>query len=133
LVDKFLGGMIGCALGDAIGELAFAHRRGPGLRDKVARSTFLRYTDDTAMAIGLAQSLVERGQIDERHLGDTFRENYCREPWRGYVSGPPTVFAAVERLEISYSEAAQSLLFLFAVSCVFSGLPVLCSAAQRRS
>jgi poly(ADP-ribose) glycohydrolase ARH3 len=109
LVDKFLGGMIGCALGDAIGELAFSYRTEADLRAKVAQSTFLRYTDDTAMAIGLAQSLVACGQIDEQHLGDTFRANYQREPWRGYASGPPTVFATVDRYGISYSQAAQSL------------------------
>ncbi len=108
-VDKFLGSMIGCALGDAIGELAFSHRTEADLRARVAGATLLRYTDDTAMTIGLAQSLLECGRIDERALGDTFRANYRREPWRGYASGPPTVFSAVERRGIRYSEAAQSL------------------------
>jgi poly(ADP-ribose) glycohydrolase ARH3 len=61
------------------------------------------------MAIGLAESLVEMGTIDHQHLGETFRRNYRREPWRGYASGPPTLFAEVERLGLSYQEAARRL------------------------
>jgi poly(ADP-ribose) glycohydrolase ARH3 len=101
--------MIGTAMGDAIGELAFTHRTAPDLRTKVARAETLVYTDDTAMAIGLAESIVQMGGIDQQHLGDTFRANFEREPWRGYAAGPPTLFALVERSGIAYAEAAQSL------------------------
>jgi poly(ADP-ribose) glycohydrolase ARH3 len=61
------------------------------------------------MAIGLAESLFQVGYLDPQHLGDTFRANYMREPWRGYAIGPPTIFALVTRHGISYSEAAGSL------------------------
>jgi poly(ADP-ribose) glycohydrolase ARH3 len=61
------------------------------------------------MAIGLAESITRTGRLDQRHLGDTLRANYQREPWRGYASGPPTVFSRVERGELSYIEAAQDL------------------------
>jgi poly(ADP-ribose) glycohydrolase ARH3 len=47
--------------------------------------------------------------VDEQHLGDTFKANYQREPWRGYASGPPTIFALVERRSIPYPDAAKSL------------------------
>jgi poly(ADP-ribose) glycohydrolase ARH3 len=107
--SKFLGGLIGSALGDAIGELAFTHRNEDALRAQVARSETLTYTDDTAMSIGLAESILQTGEIDQQHLGDTFRANFQREPWRGYAPGPPTVFAIVERLGVLYTEAAQSL------------------------
>ncbi len=107
--DKFLGGLIGCALGDAIGELAFRYRTEERLQQAIAQSTQLRYTDDTAMAIGLASSLTERGTIDAQHLGDTFRKNYGREPWRGYASGPPTIFRQVESGGVTYAEAAKEL------------------------
>jgi poly(ADP-ribose) glycohydrolase ARH3 len=109
LKNKFLGGMVGSALGDAIGELAFRGLGEAGLRSVIAQRDVLVYTDDTAMAIGLAQSITQAGRLDPQHLGDTFRANFRREPWRGYASGPPTVFSLVEKYGMSYAEAARSL------------------------
>jgi len=70
---KFLGSIVGSALGDAIGELAFLYREQNALSTVVARLTELRYTDETAMALGLATSLAHSGSLDEEHLGETFR------------------------------------------------------------
>ena len=109
LRSKFLGGMVGSALGDAIGELAFRGLGEAGLRAEIAQRDTLIYTDDTAMAIGLAESITQVGRLDQQHLGDTFRANFRREPWRGYALGPPTVFSLVERHGVSYSETARSL------------------------
>jgi poly(ADP-ribose) glycohydrolase ARH3 len=109
LKSKFLGSMVGSALGDAIGELAFLRLGEAGLCAAIAQRGVLIYTDDTAMAIGLAESITQVGRLDQQHLGDTFRANYKREPWRGYATGPPTVFSLVERHGMSYSEAARSL------------------------
>ena len=109
LKSKFLGGMVGSALGDAIGELAFRGLGEAGLRAEIAQRDVLIYTDDTAMAIGLAESITQVGRLDGQHLGDTFRANFKREPWRGYASGPPTIFRLVEGRGMSYSEAARSL------------------------
>jgi poly(ADP-ribose) glycohydrolase ARH3 len=107
--SAFLGGMIGSALGDAVGELAFSAGSRESLERMVECTGTLRYTDDTAMAIGIAESICERGGLDGRHLGDTFRRNFRREPWRGYASGPPAVFSAVERAGLSYRQAAAGL------------------------
>jgi len=107
--SKFLGGMVGSALGDAIGELAFRGLGEAELRAEIEQRKTLVYTDDTAMAIGLAESIVQTGRLDAQHLGDTFRANFRREPWRGYASGPPTIFHMVERHGMSYSGAARSL------------------------
>jgi poly(ADP-ribose) glycohydrolase ARH3 len=109
LKEKYLGCLIGSAVGDAIGELAFAHPEENRLRAAVGRAEVLRYTDDTAMALGLAQSLAERGVLDQEHLGGAFHRNFLKEPWRGYAGGPPTIFATVERTGISYVEAAGRL------------------------
>jgi poly(ADP-ribose) glycohydrolase ARH3 len=109
LESKFRGGMVGSGLGDAIGELAFRFRDEATLRSMIARERTLRYTDDTAMAIGLAESIVHVGDLDAHHLGGTFRANFGREPWRGYASGPPTVFSLVRTMGVSYTEAAQTL------------------------
>jgi len=109
LRKKFLGGMIGSALGDAIGEMAFRYPDRQLLITQIIHRPELTYTDDTAMAIGLAESIKRLGRIDEKDLGETFHRNYRREPWRGYGPGPPTIFALVERLGISYGEAARNL------------------------
>jgi poly(ADP-ribose) glycohydrolase ARH3 len=109
LKGKYLGGMIGSALGDAIGELAFRSHAKEDLRARLKQLNELRYTDDTAMSIGLAESIVTKGDIDQQDLGDTFRRDFLREPWRGYATGPPTIFSIVERHGISYREAAKSL------------------------
>jgi poly(ADP-ribose) glycohydrolase ARH3 len=109
LQARFAGCLVGAALGDAIGELAFSCRSKDQLDVLTSRSRILRYTDDTAMTIGLTQSLIARGEIDDEHLGDTFRTNYRSEPWRGYGPGLPTVFATVECSGVTYQEAAHEL------------------------
>jgi poly(ADP-ribose) glycohydrolase ARH3 len=109
LRGKYLGGMIGSALGDAIGELAFFHPHKETLCAHLEHLETYRYTDDTAMSIGIAESILKTGYLNEQDLGKTFRENFKREPWRGYASGPPTVFSMVEELGITYVEAAQRL------------------------
>lgn len=109
LEEKFRGCLLASALGDAIGEIAFFRSSRAALQEELRTSSQLRYTDDTAMAIGLAESITRRGSLESGHLGDTFRTNFLREPWRGYASGPPTVFSMVSDLGISYTEAAQRL------------------------
>lgn len=109
LRSKFVGAMVGSALGDAIGELAFRGLGEAGLRSLVEQGDVLVYTDDTAMSIGLAESITRHGTLDGQLLDDTFRANFKREPWRGYAWGPPTVFNLVERRGMSYSQAAHSL------------------------
>ncbi len=106
---KYLGGMVGSALGDAIGELAFMVPQRERLCSKLDSVSQFRYTDDTAMAIGLAQSIIKTKGIDQQDLGATFRANFQREPWRGYASGPPTIFSIVGNLGISYPEAARMM------------------------
>jgi poly(ADP-ribose) glycohydrolase ARH3 len=106
---KFQGAMLGSALGDAIGELAFRFNERDRLLSEVDGSAKLVYTDDTAMAIALAESLVEVGDVDQHHLGDSFYQHYLKEPWRGYGAGPPQVFAIVEEEDIEYQAAARRL------------------------
>ena len=101
--------MLGVALGDAIGELAFRSPEEAGLRSQIAHTDPLIYTDDTAMAIGLAESILHVGHLDPQQLGDTFRANYLREPWRGYAIGPPTIFSLAAERGVSYLKAARSL------------------------
>lgn len=78
LKSKFLGSLVGTAVGDSLGA---------GGR---------RYTDDTAMMIGVAESLVEKKGFDADHMADVFVKNYYSEPWRGYGPGPPRIFEMIK-------------------------------------
>ena len=109
LADKYLGGMVGSAIGDAMGELAFHSPERDKLIAVVERVAELSYTDDTAMAIGLATSLVVKGALEGRDLGETFQRNFEMEPWRGYATGPPAIFSLVRSKQITYVDAAQRL------------------------
>jgi len=109
ITAKYLGGMVGSAIGDAIGELAFHYPEKEGLCTQLDRLTQFRYTDDTAMSIGLAESILKKGCLDQQDVGETFRYNYQKEPWRGYASGPPTIFSMVEQSGIAYAKAARTL------------------------
>jgi poly(ADP-ribose) glycohydrolase ARH3 len=109
LEEKYLGAMVGSALGDAIGELAFRCHEKERLYDMIDRIEKLVYTDDTAMAIGLAESILQKKGIDQQNLGEIFSQNFFREPWRGYASGPPTIFSIVRDTGITYVQAAKSL------------------------
>jgi poly(ADP-ribose) glycohydrolase ARH3 len=109
LTHKFLGGMIGSALGDAIGELAFQYPTRDLLGNQIDLRDPLTYTDDTAMAIGIAESIQRTGKMDPQDLGDIFSTNFFQEPWRGYASGPPAIFSLVKKTGIGYEEAARRL------------------------
>ena len=63
-MSKYLGGMVGSALGDAIGELAFAYPHKEILCRQLDQKDEFRYTDDTAMSIGLAESITKKGCLD---------------------------------------------------------------------
>ena len=73
-IDRARGALLGLATGDALGAaLEWLHpdqirkRYGGELRDMVASTVWARgeWTDDTAMALELATSLVECGEYDE--------------------------------------------------------------------
>ncbi len=100
-------GMVGGALGDAIGEIANRFRGPDELRAWIDRTDFLTYTDDTVMTVDIAESLLQLGDIEEDHLGEVFRASYARESWRGYGFGTPQVFASIARRGGSYADAAK--------------------------
>ena len=107
LKSKFLGCLVGTAIGDALG----AGREGMGMsrsEDIVSLAEKLGqliYTDDTHMTIGIAESLIERKGFDGEHMAQTFIENYEAEPWRGYGPGPPRIFGMIKSGEAWYSAA----------------------------
>lgn len=108
--DRFGGALVGVAVGDALGAPFEGYPRVSmeQLQDVVAGHDLLRYTDDTAMTIGLARSLLDRGGFDGPHLAATFTDQYRAEPWRGYGEGPPHVFGMLEA-GVAWDEAAKRL------------------------
>lgn len=79
--------MLASALGDALGASFYRWNRDE-----------LRYTDDSAMALAIAEHLIELGgRIDSEKLAWKFVETYEKEPWRGYGPGPPRIFKLIKR------------------------------------
>lgn len=108
--DRFRGCLLGVAIGDALGAPFEGRPRVPAAElDAWARArAALRWTDDTAMTIGVAQSLLARDGFDGAHMATVLAEGYAAEPWRGYGAGPPQVFAALDR-GLAWDEAAAGL------------------------
>lgn len=90
LKSKFVGSLVGAAVGDAVGAGG------------------KRYTDDTAMMIGVAESLIENRGLNADHMVQTFVENYDAEPWRGYGPGPPRIFRMIKS-GLSWQAAAEHI------------------------
>jgi poly(ADP-ribose) glycohydrolase ARH3 len=101
LQDRFRGCLLGLAIGDALGakfeaQSAEAVRaRFPTVEALIAYpEEEIWYTDDTQMAIGVAEALIARGEIVEEALCQAFAANYV--PSRGYGRGARAVLEAME-------------------------------------
>lgn len=102
LISKFLGCMIGSAIGDALGR----PREGSGISRTEDFEFDGRYTDDTEMMIGVAESLIKKRGFDGEHMAHTFMRNF--DPTRGYGLGPPRVFSLIMSGE-KWNEASTRL------------------------
>ena len=108
--EKFRGALVGAAVGDALGA---RFEGGPsvgesGLAHLGQVLSVLRYTDDTQMTLGMAESLVQRKGFDGAHMSRLFAQHFREEPWRGYGAGPPQVFSLIEQ-GIPWDQAARVL------------------------
>ena len=78
LEDKCLGALIGLAVGDAVGTTLEFKSRGtyPKLTNMIGGGPFKlqpgEWTDDTAMALALADSLISQGKLDQTDLMQRF-------------------------------------------------------------
>lgn len=101
LEDRFIGCLLGLAVGDALG----AYFEGQSPEHLASRFSSVRelmqnrppgemwYTDDTQMAIGVAETLLASRAIEEPTLCRRFAENYM--PQRGYGRGARVVIEAM--------------------------------------
>ncbi len=98
--DQFAGCLFGLAIGDALGapveglggDLIYSMGPASELVKNPSGGT-LFYTDDTQMTIGVAETLVQCGEIREHELCLAFAENY--NPARGYGQGARRVIEAM--------------------------------------
>jgi poly(ADP-ribose) glycohydrolase ARH3 len=106
--DRARGALLGTFVGDALGmpfegaAPADVPERLEMLDARLGRGT---YTDDTQMAIVLAESLLDCGGVDAEALGCAFAR--AHDPRRGYGSGTTEVLDGVRR-GIHPHEAARS-------------------------
>lgn len=107
---KFLGSLVGVAIGDALGASWEGHRMVAEDETQLISSIShpLRYTDDTHMTIGVAESLIESQGFDGAHMANRFVDNYFEEPWRGYGPGPPRVLRLIKNGQ-SWDKAAAHI------------------------
>ncbi len=108
LKDRFVGALLGLALGDALG----APQEG-GPVEKLAwrliclpYGRLLRWTDDTQMTMGLAESLIEKGGLDCGHLAGIWARRL--EVLRGYGPSTRRILAAV-RAGRPWQEAGREI------------------------
>jgi len=110
LRDRFQGTLMGVAIGDGLGAPFEGTPcvRPEAVRDVLAQTGALRYTDDAHMTLGVAASLVARRGFDGAHMAETFARNFEAEPWRGYGAGPPRVFRLL-RQGVPWDRAGRTL------------------------
>lgn len=98
-IDSFAGCLLGLALGDALGA---PYEGGPVERlvwrvIGKTRQGAMRWTDDTQMAIDVAESLVAHGSVDEDDLARRFGQSYR---WsRGYGPAAARLLKRIRRGE----------------------------------
>jgi len=104
MTERFSGCLLGLALGDALG--APFEGSPPGEKPLGSPRPLLRYTDDTEMALGVAESLSEAGGFDPGHMAMKFAANF--DPRRGYGPGAAAVLARI-REGVPWLEASRSV------------------------
>jgi len=110
LRGRYRGAMLGTLVGDALG----AKFEGRLIVERAAVDAWLsaveplRFTDDTQMTVGMADSLLACQGFDGAHMANTFKLDFRHEPWRGYGPGPPQIFDMLDR-GVPWDEAAASM------------------------
>src|SRR5262249_16640886 len=109
--DRFEGCLYGLAVGDGLGG-KFEAQSAEAIRARFPTADRLIaypqeeiwYTDDTQMTMGVAEALIERGEIVEEVLCRAFVANYV--PSRGYGRGARAVLDAMED-GLDYRQVAE--------------------------
>jgi hypothetical protein len=97
----------GLSVGDALGE-RFFFPSNPRLliEDRVLPAPTWRYTDDTVMALCIAEVLRQLRHVDQEELAYTFARSYWNEPMRGYGATARDILQAIAR-GVSWRRASR--------------------------
>ncbi len=110
LKSKFIGALIGTAVGDALGAplegWSMERVRSRYSEEKELKMRNGRYTDDTEMMIGVAESLIKNNGFNGEDMTRTFIKNY--DPTRGYGPGSREALQRIQGGE-SWEEASEKL------------------------
>ncbi|GAB1866309.1 ADP-ribosylhydrolase ARH3 [Camponotus japonicus] len=111
LKSKFRGTMLGVLVGDILGspyegkkvvscrKKIYLQRRLDTLEGTKFREPVMEFTDDSAMTRSLAESLIEKRDLDIVDIAKRFVENYYQEPYRGYGTGSISVLKELRKLK----------------------------------
>lgn len=88
----------GLSVGDALGERFFS----PWVRDMCLGKRIVpegpwRWTDDTAMALGIVEVLERYGAVNQDELAQVFARRYVNNPDRGYGPAQHDLLRAIDR------------------------------------
>lgn len=109
-LSRFRGALVAAVLGDCVGgefegaeevpmESVLQHLS--SLDDDTKGSAVLDYSDDTAMARCVVQSLLTRSGFDEQDMARRFAREYSASPGRGYGSGVIQVLKKLSSPQLS--------------------------------
>lgn len=107
--DRFHGAMAGVVVGDALGFPLEGGRTVPGryLEETVPGLRRLDYSDDTALTLALAESLLQCDGFDGADMARRFAATWAHALDRGYGSNVAKVFRSV-LAGVDWKEAAES-------------------------
>ncbi|CAN9502579.1 unnamed protein product [Ophioblennius macclurei] len=109
-LSRFRGALVAAVLGDCVGgefegaeevpmESVLQHLN--SLDDDTKGNGVLDYSDDTAMARCVVQSLLNRSGFDEQDMARRFAKEYSASPGRGYGSGVIQVLKKLSSPQLS--------------------------------
>ncbi|KAM9355404.1 ADP-ribosylhydrolase ARH3 [Pholidichthys leucotaenia] len=109
-LSRFRGALVAAVLGDCVGgefegaeevpmESVLQHLS--SLDDETKGNGILEYSDDTAMARCVVESLLTRTGFDEQDMARRFAKEYSTSPHRGYGSGVIQVLKKLSSPQLS--------------------------------
>ncbi|XP_012054528.1 PREDICTED: poly(ADP-ribose) glycohydrolase ARH3-like [Atta cephalotes] len=116
LKNKFRGTILGVLVGDCLGspyeglktisaqKKSNLQQRLNQLWDVKFREPVMEYTDDSAMTCALAESLIEKQELDIVDVAKQFSKSYHERPDRGYGAGTVIAIAIQQSLHLNPSE-----------------------------
>lgn len=85
----------GLSIGDAFGQRFFVRDPEPLIEQRALPAAPWHYTDDTVMALSIAEVLEEAGRVDQDALARAFARRWVAEPDRGYGGGAIQLLRAI--------------------------------------